>query len=345
MTHTMSQRPPRTFYYNGRLVEEDNIDGFRQHSGPHGINISIERSRPSDDPEVIIDREYYGPHLSRGRARIPIPVGYRHPPPAFNIEPVPVYRAPRTPINNRHRSPSPPRGRRLSFVEEDLITVLLPGGDRAVVDRGLLNRHLPRAQGFLRGRLLDVEGFLRDEYHGDEDERQHPALTLELDEVARHVFFFFTELAPSGFLDTFDDWRVMMHSGGPQHVLLAARRAYAMCCLFDQHRALGCSHAVGRHLLAVMYQLIDAVGEVQPPLVPILFRGATRVLAEGRGVEEQEDILWQMYRLIQEGDPEMAEGLMRSFHAGGMNARTEGARARRVWTMLQKRCGDRSLWR
>ncbi|KAG7110656.1 hypothetical protein HYQ45_012434 [Verticillium longisporum] len=227
-------------------------------------------------------------------------------------------------------------------------TVILPSGERALLDRHHLLALLPRTRNAPhagRGAVFDLPAFLAD-YTPDLDDIPAalfvPGFHAALAFVVRHVEALSLSTTSSGAASTtslFARQRALLANVPPRDeprlVFELFQHALFACCALDQDRALGCGDALG---LEVATWLLDLMPRVQlhgtREAVVYLFVGLARVFratttAAGGGA--QVAVLGRFWNAL-EADERAVAGAIVGDGAGGVG---RGGNAARVLQALR----------
>jgi hypothetical protein len=312
---------------------EDNLpEPPLQWSGRNGININNisiqDDGRDRHRIRILDDRNHYRPStpLSQGYRHITVPREHRDPPPRW--DPCGIVRPPRY----RSYSRFYPSGRP-SPLGNRTVTVLLQQSETTVIDSRYLDRHFPNASQFIVNGLLDIPAFLNDQHRSRTDDSD---FDIYLPQIARHVFVHFSEEVEMQYPSLFDQMHRFL-DGGREDIMRAGHMAFAMSCLFDQQRSLGCSEELGGAVMRFLAEAILLISTFDTStcrlLAMLLFDGAVRVMVDERG-SEQERMLRSIWEMINERRGWFAETLEMEYRRIASSGGVEAGRARRVLDII-----------
>ncbi|KAK2028353.1 hypothetical protein LX32DRAFT_619103 [Colletotrichum zoysiae] len=226
------------------------------------------------------------------------------------------------------------------------ITVVLPDGTRALLDRDVLHEHLPRTRNFVQhGGHFGLPEFLRGYDHGIADDAIDPRGFAEA--FSRAATFVFRHLENLGRPDAPP---YAVGGGGaaaavdlfarPRFLLANARdraatvheifwHVFVLCCVLDQDRALGCSDVLARPIAEFLIEFMPSVQAFLPPqAMQMLFLGYARIFRESRFELE---ILREMWELMDVAN----QHAMRNLIGPQLARNGMGNNAQRIWTALR----------
>lgn len=301
-----------------------------QWSGRNGININNisiqDDGRNRHRVRIFDDRNHYrpSPPLSQGYRHITVPREHQDPSPRWDPRGIvrPIIRQPRYMSYGRSYPGGQP-----SPLEHRTVTVLLQSSETTVIDSRYLDRHFPNASQFIVNSLLDIPAFLNDQHRSRTDDSD---FDIYLPQIARHVFLHFNEEVEMQYPSLFDQMHRFL-DGGREDIMRAGHMAFAMSCLFDQQRSLGCSEELGGALMRFLAEAILVISAFDTArlFAMLLFDGAVRVMVDERG-SEHDRILRTIWEMINERRGWFAETLEREYRRIASSGGVEAVRARRV---------------
>ncbi|KAL2874876.1 hypothetical protein SGCOL_009996 [Colletotrichum sp. CLE4] len=255
-------------------------------------------------------------------------------------------------ITNNNFGPAPLRPKQSGRIR-NRVTVLLPDGSRALLERDLLHEHLPRTRDFMQQGLFPVPEFLRGYDDGFMGTLMEPHYFDQA--FARGATFIFRHLEglSHAYAPPYGATAASAGVGGgtrggapfdlfarPRYLLANARdrlvtvqeifwHVFILCCVLDQDRAFGCSDSLARPIAEFLVDFLPSVEAFLPPsAMQILFVGYARVFRESLF---EMDLLRQMWESMDFMGQTHIRGLM-----GPQLARNGmGNNVQRVWTALR----------